>query len=114
MRRLRFETSLYSRCWEISSAHVDADAHRFLVHLAYIDTPSTFLLIAFRVPYSPANGVKLMTTPWTDEHLRMAEGITTKRLIRERRKKVVPESLVYVQHLAALADVRMLVFDTDA
>jgi len=26
----------------------------------------------------------------------------------------IPESLVYVQHLAALADVRMLVFDADA
>ncbi len=74
VHRLRFETGFYSGCWEISSAHVDADAHRFLVDLADIDTPSTFLFIAFRIPYSPAIGVKLMATPWTDAHLRMAEG----------------------------------------
>ncbi|MBN9421857.1 MAG: ABC transporter substrate-binding protein [Candidatus Accumulibacter sp. 66-26] len=114
VRRLRFETGLYSRCWEISSAHVDADAHRFLVDLADIDTPSTFLFIAFRIPYSPTIGVKLIATPWTDDHLRIAEAITGKRLMREGRAKGVPESLVRVLHLAALADVRMLVFDADA
>lgn len=114
VRRLRFETGFYSRCWEISSAHVDADAHRFLVELADIDTPSTFLFIAFRIPYSPAIGVKLMATPWTDEHLRMAEGITARKLQQSHRRKGMPESLIKVLHLAALADVRILIFDSDA
>ena len=35
-------------------------------------------------------------------------------LRQEHRAKGVPESLVEVLHLAALADVRMLVFDADA
>ncbi|MBS0450063.1 MAG: ABC transporter substrate-binding protein [Proteobacteria bacterium] len=114
VRRLRFETGYYSRCWEISSAHLDAEAHRFLAELADIATPTLFLFIAFRIPYSPAIGLKLIATPWTDENLRAVEGITAKRLMQEHRKKGMPESLVHVLHLAALADVRMLVFDADA
>ena len=46
--------------------------------------------------------------------LRAVEGITAKRLMQEHRKKGMPESLMHVLHLAALADVRMLVFDADA
>ena len=58
--------------------------------------------------------MKLIATPWTDENLRAVEGITAKRLMQEHRKKGMPESLMHVLHLAALADVRMLVFDADA
>jgi len=112
--RLRFETGFYSRCWEISSAHIDADAQRFLAELADIDTPSTFLFMAFRIPYTPAIGVKLIATPWTDENLRTIEGITAKRLRQVHQKKGMPDSLIDVLHLAALADVRMLVLDADA
>lgn len=66
VQRLRFETGYYSRCWEISSAHLDVDAHRFLAELADIATPTLFLFVAFRIPYSPAIGLKLIATPWTD------------------------------------------------
>ena len=114
VRRLSFETGFYSRCWEISSAHLTGDAGRFLAELADIATPTLFLFIAFRIPYSPAIGLKLIATPWTDENLRAVEGITAKRLMQEHRKKGMPESLMQVLHLAALADVRMLVFDADA
>ena len=114
VHRLRFETGFYSRCWEISSAHLDEAAHRFLAELADIATPTLFLFIAFRIPYNPAIGVKLIATPWTDDNLRSVEGITAKRLMQEHRKKGMPESLVHVLHMAALADVRMLVFDADA
>ena len=114
VRRLRYETGFYSRCWEISSGHLDTEAHRFLAELADIATPTLFLFIAFRIPYSPAIGLKLIATPWTDENLRAVEGITAKRLMQEHRKKGMPESLMQVLHLAALADVRMLVFDADA
>ena len=62
-------------------------AHRFLAELADIATPTLFLFIAFRIPYSPAIGLKLIATPWTDENLRAVEGITAKRLMQEHRKK---------------------------
>ncbi|MDO9596234.1 MAG: ABC transporter substrate-binding protein [Azoarcus sp.] len=114
VRRLSFETGFYSRCWEISSAHLTAEADRFLAELADIATPSGFLFVAFRIPYSPAIGVKLIATPWTDANLQLVEGITAEQLRQEHRVKGMPESLVEVLHLAALADVRMLVFDADA
>lgn len=114
VRRLRFETGFYSRCWEISSAHITEAAGKFLAELADIATPTAFLFIAFRIPYSQAIGVKLIATPWTDANLRMVEGTTAKRLDREHRRKGMPDCLVDVLRLAALADVRMLVFDADA
>ncbi|MBV59846.1 MAG: ABC transporter substrate-binding protein [Nevskiales bacterium] len=114
VRRLRFETGFYSRCWEISSAHITDEASRYLANLADIDTPIRFLFVAFRIPYSPAVGVKLISTPWTDAHLQFVEGITAERLRQEHRKKGMPESLIEVLHLAGLADVRVLVFDADA
>jgi hypothetical protein len=72
------------------------------------------MFIAFRIPYSQAIGVKLIATPWTDANLRKVEGTTAKRLDREHRRKGMPDCLVEVLRLAALADVRMLVFDADA
>ncbi len=114
VRRLSFETGFYSRCWEISSAHLTPAAGRFLAELADIATPSGFLFVAFRIPYSPAIGVKLIATPWTDANLQLIEGITAEQLRQEHRNKGMPESLVEVLHLAAVADARMLVFDADA
>ncbi|ENO99066.1 hypothetical protein C667_00360 [Thauera phenylacetica B4P] len=114
VRRLSFETGFYSRCWEISSAHLTAEAGRFLAELADIATPSGLLFVAFRIPYSPAIGVKLIATPWTDANLQPIEGITAEQLRQEHRNKGMPESLVEVLHRAAVADARMLVFDADA
>ena len=90
VRRLRFETGFYSRAWEISSAHITEEAGRFLAELADI------------------------ATPWTDANVQQVEGITAEELRQEHRAKGMPEPLVEVLHLAALADVRMLVFDADA
>ncbi|MFC4250339.1 ABC transporter substrate-binding protein [Sinimarinibacterium flocculans] len=114
VRRLKFETGFYSRCWEISSAHITEEAGRYLAELADTVVPSRFLFHPFRIPYSPAIGVKLIATPWTDENLQMIEGTTAEALKETHRKKGMPECLVEVLHLAALADVRMLVFDADA
>ena len=114
VRRLSFETGFYSRCWEISSAHLTPEAGRFLAELADIATLSGFLFVAFRIPYSPAIGVKLIATPWTDANLQHVEGISAEELRQEHQVRGMPESLVEVLHLAALADVRMLVFDADA
>jgi hypothetical protein len=105
---------LLQPCLEISSAHITEEAGRYLASLADIATPTGFLFVAFRIPYSPAVGVKLIATPWTDENLQRVEGITAERLRQEHRRKGMPESLVEVLHLAALADVRLPVFDADA
>lgn len=114
VRQLTFETGVYGRCWEISAKHITEDAFHYLAHLADIDTPTHFLFVAFRLPYSPAIGVKLLSTPWTDAHLLEIEGIPATRLFQHYLHRSMPASLMDVLRLAGRADVRMLVFDADA
>lgn len=114
VRRLRFETGVYSRCWEISAAHITIDTWHYLANLADISTPTGFLFVAFRIPYTPAIGVKLITTPWTDANLEQTDGITAEQLRQEHRDKGVPNDLADVLHLAGEADLRILIFDADA
>ncbi|UDM06148.1 ABC transporter substrate-binding protein [Halomonas sp. NyZ770] len=114
IRNLQFETGVYSRAWEISTAHITEASGRYLCELADIATPSGFLFVAFRIPYSPAVGIKLIATPWTDENLMYVEGITAEQLRQEHLSKGMPEDLADVLALAGRADVRMLVFDADA
>ncbi|MCL1961349.1 MAG: ABC transporter substrate-binding protein [Desulfovibrionaceae bacterium] len=115
IRQLSFETGFYSRCWEISSAHLTEQAWNWLERQADKRTPSSFLFLPFRIPCSPAIGLKLISTPWTDEVLSATEGIDGAwRLHEEHRRAGMPECLVEALRLAALADVRILVFDGDA
>lgn len=114
IRRLSFETGIYSRAWEISSAHLVEETGQYLAERADLDTPEAFLFIAFRIPYSPAIGVKLISTPWTDENLLQIEGITAAQLRLEHLSRGMPEDLANVLALAGQADVRILIFDADA
>ncbi|MDG9757869.1 ABC transporter substrate-binding protein [Pseudomonas chengduensis] len=114
VRRLTFETGHYSRCWEISTAHVTEDAIRYLWKMADAETPTGLLFVAFHIPGSPAIGVKLITTPWTNVNLLHIEGITAEQLRQEHLDKGVPASLMDVLHEAADADVRILILDADA
>ncbi|WAG81637.1 ABC transporter substrate-binding protein [Metapseudomonas furukawaii] len=114
VRRLSFETGHYSRCWEISSAHVTEGAMRYLEDMADTQTPSGLLFTAFHIPCSPAVGVKLIATPWTSTNLLKVEGITAEQLRQEHLAQGVPPSLVEVLHQAAAADVRILILDGDA
>lgn len=114
VHRLSFETGHYSRCGEISSAHVTEDTIHYLWEMADTETPTGLLFVAFHMPYSPAIGMKLITTPWTSANLLHVEGITAEQLRQEHPGKGVPPSLVEVLHQAADADVRILILDADA
>lgn len=114
VQRLSFETGYYSRCWEISREHITVDSWHYLANLADLATPEAFLFIAFRVPYSPAIGIKLISTPWTDENLEHAEGISAAQLRQEHRGKGMPDDLANILELAGQADVRILILDADA
>lgn len=114
IHHLRFETGVYSRSWEISTAHLTASTVSYLAELADIATPTAFLFIAFRIPYEPAIGVKLIATPWIDAHLLKVEEMTVGQLRQEHADKGVPDDLADVLHLAAAASVRFLIFDADA
>ena len=72
------------------------------------------LFIVFRIPHSPAIGIKLLCTPWTAENLALAEGITAEQLRQEHRNQGMPEDLANILELAGQADVRILILDADA
>ena len=114
VQRLGFETGYYSRCWEISSAHISRETGQYLANLADLATPEAFLFIAFRVPYSPAIGVKLISTPWTGQHLQDVEEISAEQLRQEHCSKGMPDDLAQILALAGQADVRILILDADA
>jgi hypothetical protein len=114
VRRLTFETGHYSRCWEISSGHIPEETRQYLEDLAGAGTVTGLLFEAFLVPDSDAVGVKLIATPWTDANLERVEGRDAQALHNEQVDACVPEPLIAVLELAALADVRLLIFDPNA
>ena len=61
-----------------------------------------------------AVGCKLIGTPWTDDNLIKIEGCPYSSLRQEQLDASTPAALVNVLYLAALADVRLLIFDPDA
>lgn len=114
VRRLTFDTGHYSRCWEISTGHLPSQALAYLEHLADATTPTGLLFEAFRIPSSDAVGVKLIATPWTDVNLEFIDGRDAKTLHKAQKDACVSLPLIAVMQLAALADVRILIFDPNA
>ena len=116
VHRLSFETGHYSRAWEISTAHLPEAAMLYLKewvsNFALRQTGLLFEL--FTLPDCCGIGCKLIGTPWTDENLLNIEGNRYSSLRQEQLDAGTPEALVNVLHLAALADVRLLIFDPDA
>lgn len=116
VHRLSFETGHYSRAWEISTAHLPDEALRHLEsRLGNFDSKPTGLLFEpFALPDYNGIGCKLIGTPWNDDNLVKIEGDPYSSLRQEQLDAGTPEALVNVLNLAALADVRLLIFDPDA
>lgn len=116
VHRLSFETGHYSRAWEISTAHLPEESMLYLEewvsNFALRQTGLLFEL--FTLPDCCGIGCKLIGTPWTDENLLNIEGNRYSSLRQEQLDAGTPEALVNVLYLAALADVRLLIFDPDA
>lgn len=116
IHRLNFETGHYSRAWEISTAHLTDEA---LHHLESrvgnaLSKPTGLLFEPFALPDCNGVGCKLIGTPWTDDNLVQIEGNPYSSLRQEQLDAGTPEALVNVLYRAALADVRLLIFDPDA
>ncbi|NMX53068.1 ABC transporter substrate-binding protein [Pseudomonas veronii] len=116
VHRLSFDTGHYSRAWEISTAHLTEEALRYLEYRAgRFNAGATGLLYEpFALRDCNGLGCKLIGTPWTDENLMKIEGSPYTSLRQEQLDAGTPEALVNVLYLAALADVRLLIFDPDA
>ncbi|PYY68468.1 ABC transporter substrate-binding protein [Pseudomonas jessenii] len=116
VHRLRFETGHYSRAWEISTAHLTEEALRYLESRAgnFDSRPIGLLFEPFALTDCNGVGCKLIGTPWTDGNLLNIESQPYSSLKQEQLDAGTPEALVNVLYLAALADVRLLIFDPDA
>lgn len=116
IHRWSFETEHYSRAWEISTAHLPEEAMLYLEEwVSHFAPRQTGLLFEiFTLPDCCGIGCKLIGTPWTDENLLNIEGNRYSNLRQEQLDASTPEALVNVLYLAALADVRLLIFDPDA
>ncbi|MEA1028120.1 ABC transporter substrate-binding protein [Pseudomonas sp. N-137] len=116
VHRLSFETGHYSRAWEISTAHLPEEAMLYLEgwisHSAPRQTGLLFEL--FTLSDCCGIGCKLIGTPWTDDNLVKIEGRPYSSLRQEQLDAGTPVALIEVLYLAALADVRLLIFDPDA
>ncbi|CRM38665.1 hypothetical protein [Pseudomonas sp. 37 R 15] len=116
VHRLSFETGHYSRAWEISTAHLTEEALGYLkVRAGNFDPRPTGLLFEpFALAGCNGIGCKLIGTPWTDDNLAKIEGLPYSSLRQEQLDAGTPAALVNLLYLAALADVRLLIFDPDA
>ncbi|MHC8308613.1 DUF5983 family protein [Pseudomonas sp. GT1P32] len=116
VHRLSFETGHYSRAWEISTAHLTEEALRYLeIRAGNFDSRPTGLLFEpFALTDCNGVGCKLIGTPWTDDNLVKIEGRPYSSLRQEQLDARTPVALIKVLYLAALADVRLLIFDPDA
>jgi len=114
VQRLGSQPGAYSRCREISTLHLTGESDDYLMEQTNLDTSDSYMFAVFRVPYSPAIGVSLISTPWTDANLQRTESITVKELLQTHRDRKVPKDLANILYLAAEADVRILIFDVDA
>lgn len=108
IQRLGFSTGTYSKCWEISNAHLQDSDIRFLQDLAGKTTDTDLYFEVFELPESNAVGVKLHSTPWDD-------GIVSEAVQRiNSTESGVSSTLGNVLLLAAAADIRILIFDPAA
>ncbi|TNF83475.1 ABC transporter substrate-binding protein [Pseudomonas sp. ICMP22404] len=116
IHRLNFETGHYSRVWEISTAHLPEEAMFYLERSVGNSAPKLtgLLFELFTLPDCDGIGCKLIGTPWTDENLLNIDDKPYSNLRQEQLDAGTPEALVNVLYLAALADVRLLIFDPDA
>lgn len=110
-KSLKFETGLYSRSWEISMAHLRAEDMSYLYSCANTITATGLNFEVFSIPSLDILGIKLISTPWSDENLQMVDGSTRMELEALQHEQGVPTGLTTLLHLAALADVRFLIFD---
>jgi hypothetical protein len=113
VRRLTFRTGLYSRCWEISSWHLDRAALDYLARVADGSLSLPPFCQVFRLP-DDIVGTRLIGTPWNDVHLWEIDASTVAGLRQQHREHGMPRSLMHVLYLAAEADVRILIFDGGA
>ncbi|MFI8556352.1 hypothetical protein [Pseudomonas putida] len=103
-----------SKAFEIASAHLPEEDWEDLQ--ALVETADTALLQfeCFTLPDSDAIGFKLLSTPWTDQHLGQYWGYGLSTLQALQATEGFSEETIRVLTLAAQAEVRFLVIDPNS
>lgn len=116
VHHLSLETGHYSRAWEIRTAHLPEEAMLYLEQWVSHSAPrqTGLLFELFMLSDCCGIGCKLIGTPWTDDNLVKIEGRPYSSLRQAQLDAGTPVALIEVLYLAALADVRLLIFDPDA
>lgn len=110
-KQLAFDNGFFSRCWEISSSHVSGSDYSWLKENMSAILP---LISCFEIDFS-CMGLRLSCTPWSDENLRMAYGYDSVSKLRSAMAEAgFSEPLIDLLFLAANANVRFLILDSDA
>lgn len=105
---VQFHTGIFSRCWEISTAHVTPNDINYLETLASAGQPTGLYFEVFEIPASHSTGIKLIGTPW---HAEIGDMDKQKALLQQGG---VPEAVIHLLIKAAEADIRFLILDPDA
>ena len=113
VQRLSFETGYYSRCWEVSSAHICQETGQYLANLADLATPEAFLFIASG-SVQPGDWRQADLHALDRQEPGICRGISAEQLRQEHRDKGMPDDLANILELAGQADVRILILDADA
>ncbi|APO83320.1 hypothetical protein N5D79_06335 [Pseudomonas sp. GD03817] len=113
VEQLSFATGHYSRSWEISSAHLPAEAFEYLQVRAWCNSPASFFE-CFELNSSHAVGCKLYSTPWVVGMGTGSSSCSIDEVSARLRDDHVPPALLQLLLLAGQADTRFLIFDPDA
>lgn len=111
VEHLSFNNGAFSRCWEISNSHITEDAFNYIHQRGTADIDH--VIFEPFVVHSMAAGLVLFNTPWTDANLKdicMSVDCYKEQLVHDQ----VPECLARLLLLAGEADVRVLIFDSEA
>lgn len=111
LKNASFTNGFFSRCWEISNAHVSESDYSFLFDKCGADHP---FIECFLIGDSTI-GLKLICTPWDDSNLRMTVGYESVSTLKKAMlDSGLSEALIDLLFLASQADVRFLILDPDA
>ncbi|KYC14117.1 MULTISPECIES: hypothetical protein [unclassified Pseudomonas] len=103
-----------SRAFEIASAHLPEEDWADLQALAESADTALLQFECFTLPDSDAIGFKILSTPWTDQHLGRYWGYDLSTLQALQAAEGFSEDTVQVLTLAAQAEVRFLVIDPNS
>lgn len=103
-----------SQAFEIASVHLPEEDWEELQVLVETADTAQLQFECFTLPDSDAIGFKLLSTPWTDQHLGQYWGYELSTLQALQTAEGFSEETIRVLTLAAQAEVRFLVIDPNS